>query len=281
MSKQSVYLNCSEIASFIGQNKWDYVTPYIRLWKRVDKDNYNQCEDMAKNNEKTTIVEKVTELQNTLGDEFVNKIINSKNNIIENVKESHIFIDKMENIDQEKKVELKNNMENLINTNFGTNNECGALELYEIKNKVILNKSQEFKKKECHVSNKYTWYIGGKVDGILNNDKIIEVKTRTRCFFKDVREYENTQMQMYMNIYDINKTDLVEFLPQNKTKIKITTINKDPVYINKVFKKIKIFIENFENFVDSSIDEKYKFYNLKDNEKKEYLSSLYIDKMYY
>ena len=41
MNKQKVFLYTSEIASYIGQNKWDYVTPFERLWKRCDKDNYN------------------------------------------------------------------------------------------------------------------------------------------------------------------------------------------------------------------------------------------------
>lgn len=277
--KQSVYLNCSDIASFIGQNKWDYVTPFIRLWKRVDKENYHICEEKSKNNDKAPIVDKVTELQKTLGDEVIQKIKTAKDK--QDIKESQILIESLENIDDEKKHELKNNIESLINTSFGTNNECGALELYEIKYNVTLNKSQQYKKIECHETDDYIWYIGGKVDGLLNNDKIVEVKTRTRCFFKDVRDYENTQMQMYMNMYNINKTDLVEYLPQNKIKIKVTTINKDLIYINKILKKIQVFIENFEQFIKSPIDEKYNFYIMKDNDKKEFLSKLYIDKMYY
>lgn len=276
--KQSVYLNCSDIASFIGQNKWDYVTPFIRLWRRVDKENYHICEKKTKDDDKTIIVDKVTELQNTLGENVIQKIIESKDK--HDIKESHMLIDSLDNIDDEKKHELKNNIENVINTSFGTNNECGALELYELKNNVTLNKSQQYKKMLCHETNDYIWYIGGKVDGLLENEKIIEVKTRTRCFFKDVRDYENTQMQMYMNMYDINKTDLVEYLPQNRIKIKITSINRDLNYTNKVLKKIQIFIENFEQFIKSSIDEKYKFYIMKDNDKKEYLSQLYINKMY-
>ena len=38
MNKQKVFLYTSDIASYIGQNKWDYVTPFERLCKRCDKD---------------------------------------------------------------------------------------------------------------------------------------------------------------------------------------------------------------------------------------------------
>jgi len=282
MAQKEVFLNCSEIASFIGQNKWDYLTPFMRLWKKVDKENYILCENEAKNKGKKIIIDKVAELKETLGEDVIKQLTEStsENKIVSNnIKESHDLIEKMD-IDIEKKTELKANVESLINTNFGTNNEDGALEIYEKKYKVILDKSQYYNKINCFDSNKYKWYIGGKVDGILDKQKIIEVKTRTRCFFKDVREYENTQMQMYMYMYNYDKTDLVEFLPQNKIKIKVTSVKKDENYIKRILEKLKIFTINFENFIDSDLNDKYEFYNKTESQKKDYLSELYINKMY-
>jgi hypothetical protein len=282
MAQKEVFLNCSEIASFIGQNKWDYLTPFMRLWKKVDKENYILCENEAKNKGKKIIIDKVAELKETLGEDVIKQLTEStsENKIVSNnIKESHDLIEKMD-IDIEKKTELKANVESLINTNFGTNNEDGALEIYEKKYKVILDKSQYYNKINCFDSNKYKWYIGGKVDGILDKQKIIEVKTRTRCFFKDVREYENTQMQMYMYMYNYDKTDLVEFLPQNKIKIKVTSVKKDEKCIKRILEKLKIFTINFENFIDSDLNDKYEFYNKTESQKKDYLSELYINKMY-
>lgn len=42
MEYSSIFLNISDIASFIGQNKWDYVTPFERLWKKYDPE-YKVC----------------------------------------------------------------------------------------------------------------------------------------------------------------------------------------------------------------------------------------------
>ena len=50
MDKQKIFLYISEIASYIGQNKWDYVTPFERLWKRCDKDGYNLILETTKKN---------------------------------------------------------------------------------------------------------------------------------------------------------------------------------------------------------------------------------------
>ena len=37
-----IYLNISQIASFVGQNHYDYITPFNVLWKRYDTENYNK-----------------------------------------------------------------------------------------------------------------------------------------------------------------------------------------------------------------------------------------------
>lgn len=39
--KKKLFLFTSDIAAFIGQNEYDFVTPFERLWKRSDPDGYN------------------------------------------------------------------------------------------------------------------------------------------------------------------------------------------------------------------------------------------------
>lgn len=38
--KKKVYINISDIASYIGQNYFDFVTPFERIWKKCDLENY-------------------------------------------------------------------------------------------------------------------------------------------------------------------------------------------------------------------------------------------------
>ena len=49
MSKQKVFLYASDIAAYIGQNKYDYITPFERLWKRCDSICYNKIINSSKN----------------------------------------------------------------------------------------------------------------------------------------------------------------------------------------------------------------------------------------
>ena len=49
------------------------------------------------------------------------------------------------------------------------------------------------------------WYVGGKVDGITDNNEIIEIKNRMYKLFFKLRDYEKVQIYMYMFINNINK----------------------------------------------------------------------------
>ena len=47
--KKKIFINISEIASYIGQNKWDYVTPFERIWKKCDKECYEKLLNESQN----------------------------------------------------------------------------------------------------------------------------------------------------------------------------------------------------------------------------------------
>ena len=294
MIEGDIYINCSEISSFIGQNKWDYWTPFIRLWKRIDLKDYLKCEELSKNetiDNKVVVIDKMIELQKTLGETFIEdtiKVTSNKQDMVKNINTSYKMIDKLD-VSENKKTELKTNVESLVNTSYGISNEYGALELYEMKHKVILDKSQPFHKvKIGDLQNGNCIYICGKIDGLLKNNKtdenikIIEVKTRTKCFFKDIRDYENTQFQIYMHMFNIDNLDLVEYMPKNKynnAKIKITWIKKNVKCINNILSNLEIFTNELSQFVSKPLEDKYKFYAMDIDDKKTFLHNLYIDKM--
>lgn len=224
----------------------------------------------------------MNELKETLGEDFIKQTISTTNNKQDMEKNIQKSFEKINTLDiaEDKKAELKVNMESLVNTSFGVYNEFGALDLYELNTKIKLNKDQQYNSKQIYSTDKYNWLVGGKVDGICDS-KIVEVKTRTKCFFKNIRDYENTQMQLYMYIYERDLTDLVEYLPQNRVKIKISTIKKNKRDFEKIVSNLQIFIHCFEEFLNYPIEKKYEFYNMGTFDKKEFLTSLYLDKMQY
>jgi hypothetical protein len=43
MNAKKLFLNVSEISSFIGRNKYDFITPFERFFKRYDSEAYHRC----------------------------------------------------------------------------------------------------------------------------------------------------------------------------------------------------------------------------------------------
>ena len=52
--KKKIFINISDVASYIGQNKWDFVKPFERLWKKCDSVNYQNI--LSNYNDKISVI---------------------------------------------------------------------------------------------------------------------------------------------------------------------------------------------------------------------------------
>ena len=77
---RKIFLNISEIASFIGKNPYDCVTPFQRLWKRYDSEAYhrglNEINDLIQFSEQKII--SISEDKNVLSQELSEKKITKR-----------------------------------------------------------------------------------------------------------------------------------------------------------------------------------------------------------
>lgn len=337
MNKNKNFVYISEVASYIGQNKWDYVTPFERLWKRCDGENYKMLLNKTKteiNNKslQVKIFDKEVEL---LKDDLENKRITKrqwqtktdalyekKNECLKEISNLNTRVDEIDlnqqqklervlgkekiqdlqskqietddkrtdvnqiikkmNISDIEKKSLTKETESFINKTHGTLKEESAIEIYEKRFGVKLNTSQEFYKNRLSISDNclFDWYIGGKVDGLYidPNDKsksyIVEVKNRTKAFFSTLRDYEKTQIQLYMYMLDISFSKLVE---KYKDKIRITLIYRDDEYIQDVLSYLDLFIDKFENNFYNQNNKKHEFILCDADLKKIFLKKLYLN----
>ena len=335
------FIFSSDLATFIGQNRWNIIAPFERLWRKADKQSLDSLLDIV-NKElfeenikichlKTQISEleeqynqkKITKRQLDLLEGKINTEIDiiKKNTVIihDNVdgftlsqsekiqkefgdditailqdlsisnddkkKLTMEVINKSENtnsgysLTNKKKEEYKSEIESIVNKEHGIRHEMSAIELFEKENDCCLDVSQKFFKKLVYTGQNDTeWFICGKMDGINHSDKyIVEVKNRTKSFFSEVRDYEKTQIQMYMYMTDLKLTKLVECKrTTKKTSIKTTDIPYDEVYIDDVLTRLQQFLVQFESFLMSSLEKK-KEYLLMNQEEKEW----FIHKMYH
>jgi hypothetical protein len=339
--KQKIYIYISDVASFVGQNKWDYVTPFEQLWKRCNTATYNsllqkiQSTIAAKKLEITQLDSKkqvldddlmhkrITKRQHTIAinkllkeKETVHSVVNKLENRVDDIdltqqqklekalstvlvadmQSSTIETDDKKtiinkavdnlNISEEQKQDVRKYAESYINKTHGTLKENDAITMFETKFNTKLDTSQQLLKKrldDLSLHTPYDWYICGKVDGLYidNSDPeksyVVEVKNRTKGFFTTLRDYEKTQIQLYLWILDLKHAKLVE---KYKNELRITAIFKDQDYINDIQKYMSIFINNFSNSFLSNDDAKIDFMSRTADDKKLFLNKLYINDIY-
>lgn len=333
----SIYLNISEIASLIGQNKWDYITSFERLWKRYDAeyticlDNYNNSINNKKvelillNNDNRIVEqnledkkitkrqynklikqfkiesEKITndiddlttkinsisltqhqKIEKDLGKDIIQTISSSSKKTDDKRKITNNAIDELEKqgkIKKEQKHELLKQTDSLINKTHGTLNEDSAIKIFEKQFNITLDTSQTYYKYQIAKIETYTVFIGGRLDGIFTdldkpqNNYLVEVKNRTKGFFSSLRDYEKTQIQLYLLITGLTNSKLVE---KYNSKIKITDILIEQQYINDVLEFLLIFINKTITFWRNN-DLKMSYLNMTETEKIKFLHKLYLD----
>ena len=333
---RKIYIFISDIASFIGQNKWDYITPFERLWKKCDREGYQRViehykttlvtynqeldnitlekgylesdfkaqkitsrqyskklEELTKkedciNNERITTQKYVDNIDLTQKEKLEKHIgksnietIESDNTTTTNKKKLvNNFVNEL-NLDEATRRETLKSAESYINKTHGTLKEESAIHMFEKKFNVSLDTSQQFNSKVLPAPSQFQWYICGKCDGLYitkdpKESYIVEVKNRTKSFFNRLREYENTQIQLYMWMLHINQTKLVEKLD---SKIRITNVKRDDLYINNVLEYLNIFTHNFENKFLTSFDKQLEYVAQPQHEKQVFLQKLYLNEI--
>lgn len=330
--KQKIFIYISDVASLIGQNKFDFVTPFERLWKKCDSQAFqdvtnNINSDITGNAEGIALLKheravldedlqqkRMTQRQYTMKVNVIDADIQTKQNQIEVLQSrvdevvltqqqrlqkaigqeimDHIhsvsvettdkrntvkdILDNME-ISDEKKNQLRQEAQSYINKTHGTLKEESAIKLFEKKFNVSLDTSQAFHKlklEQISQLSKYDWYVCGKVDGLYvdksdhNQSYIVEVKNRTKAFFNTLRDYEKTQIHLYMLMLNMSQAKLVEKLDGN---IRITQIFADNTYIRDIIDSLEVFITNFEQKFLTSVDKKAKYVTSSNDDKRSLL----------
>lgn len=108
-----------------------------------------------------------------------------------------------------------------IYTERGNINEDIAIKDYEKEMELLVDRPKHFIKKHLIFDNKQ-FFIGGKIDGMIINNKriLIEVKNRQNHFFNEIPEYERIQIECYMRMINADHCVFIQrFNDQNQVEI--------------------------------------------------------------
>lgn len=266
MSKK-IFINASELAIITGHNRFNYLSDYvIKLYERYFHDDYKRIVSLiskkkvkiTKSESAQECIKRVVKTNNLDIKKSLNECLKS-NNVQELSKKQELLkntIQKDKNISIQDKLLINESIKSLTNTNFGTNNENHVIKYYEsIINKNIIT-TNDFFSKELFKNDNYTWYVGGKVDGIFINDDnekvLLEVKNRVKKLFYTLRAYEKVQIYAYMLLLGTNKAKLIECLKNNRSEFNTIDVNfEQDFFEKKILKYLESFIDLFELIMES------------------------------
>jgi hypothetical protein len=286
------------------------VSSFERLLKRVDKIDYNRIIESFKKetieNEKkldlemsivereriksdikrtTNKIKKVTlskedYIKDALGVLNVEKIIDSKFTVDTKKRHFKKLIESSVELDNMVKEELKRNISSIVQTDYGTKGEKDIILDYNKSKSINLDESQVFQKKELFriETDNYIYItsVGGKMDGINHVDNtVVEVKNRVNRLFKELREYEKVQLMCYLYITGYNKGILVE---NYKGASKEYKVDYNEEYITEIKRRLRIFCQDFINFIEKPIEEKEKYYKMSEQDKEDFILDI-LDKI--
>lgn len=255
----------SQIGAILGVNKYQNVVDIVLdIWQRSYKLNFNRTVRQIERQTKVKYrcaesdieimmrlargrglhIEK--EITECLGSDDIGMLMFKQQQIMKKVGSVMVGEDK---------INFERALKNAAHTSFGTKEEGSAVAAYEKARgdgtKVLLD--SRFIKMPVYqdVAKHELWYVGGKIDGYLEDGTLIEVKNRMYRFFNRVRNYENAQIQTYLRILDLKKAHLVESLKTgSEADVNVLPVERNDVYWdNYVVPHLLGFIKFFHLFL--------------------------------
>ena len=262
---KSICIYASELAVVIGVNKYQKLSDIIiKLWQKNYPIDYENTITNVKKTHNVKLTPTETDIQyikrvqdecNLNIQDKINECLNTKDtsNLLNNRNQILKEIEQNNNINKEIKDDFKKSLESVTNKAFGTINEKSVIDYYmEQSGKKVICDTRFIRKQLC-IYKDIKWSLGGKIDGITEDNVVVEVKNRIYKLFYVMRDYEKPQIQTYMYILGLPRGHLVEsFKRGGEIKLNIIEEDFDENYWNDfIMKKLNNFIKLFHLFLNN------------------------------
>ena len=221
-----IRFNASEIAAIVGCNPYKKMEEAITdCWNRhARKRGINAPKAPTFILEAYKVVDKNKEKVGTLMEDIKQSSGNTETSK-ETMTKTETINEKINAMDitKEEKKTLVTYAKSTMFTNYGTRKEESVHELYKTMTGNSIGIVNKMFKKDIE-----DFEIGGKIDGQLEDGTVVEIKNRTRGLFGEVRQYENIQIQTYIQMLEQEGAQLVEcYNDGDKKHINILDVAKD------------------------------------------------------
>jgi hypothetical protein len=234
-------INASEVAACIGENKFSAPAEMAeKIWKRMDLYGYLSAAERNKITQKPDITIEIDELAMK---EKVDHVIHSEHSTYRKELDN-ILID----LDERTSPDVANGIRSFIFTERGKDAEEEMLErLEKILDKKITKRNDKFYKKYFDYGDGKRFLVGGKVDGITEDNILVEVKNRQYRLFPEIPIYEKIQVHVYMFLTGISECHVVQFHGEDESRF---LVNFQEEFWTDISERLTSFVETVRKILD-------------------------------
>lgn len=252
-----VNINVSDLYVIMCRNFFGRFSKVMaNVWRSMDRDGFYSYEKqifqlghIPKTYSTSKQIEHIQKKMRVDIKSSINECMSAKSSSEMSRKQDRIIrnISTCTDIKKKDKKYLEKLVKDATNTNYGIKNEGNVIKCFEKETGLNVNDNQHkyyYKVYEC---DNIEWMLIGKVDGITECGKVIEIKNRTRKLFNELRNYEEPQIMTYLWLSNTSNGYMVESYKKNgRVNMNILdVVYKDGYYDEKVLPAIIKFITFF------------------------------------
>jgi len=179
-----------------------------------------------------------------------------------------------EKLSNEDQLLLQKITDSYTNKKYGTVKEVNAIDVYKERMKVdVVTGIGSRSKKLLEIDGNELWIIS-KINAMKMDGTVIEIKNRMYKLFEEVREYEWLQVQTYLEVYNLEGAELVEYLKVGDGEMRVNQINRDRKYWNEiVYRDLNLYFSSFINLINNEKKLK-KYFTLTESEQNEMIKRM-------
>jgi hypothetical protein len=207
-----VIIKASDVAACIGLNPYKPASEVRdELWKKYWPETF---EGLTKREEAQVSLAKSSAAQNIL-DRAVSFKAKDSAEAQTNFEKARSEIEKDSTLAPADKEKVIEHLRSKCYTTHGTRSEDKTADkVAEETGATLLRDNSFYTLPLLETEDGTTFHVTGKIDRIEvapdGRRTLVEIKNRTRCLFRSVREYENVQIQVYLRMLGLVRAKLIE-----------------------------------------------------------------------
>jgi hypothetical protein len=223
MGTKPFFINVSQVASFIGRNKFVPLDEaWSLMWRKVSERSYaaalQRCGFKTDEQVFADVLQKEERVRRKV-DETMSNTHTTSSGVQKSLKRA-LDPDDLPKLSERETRVVRSQLRKNLFTKYGQDNESVTFEELRQTFGVVAKKASDtYYKKSLGVIEEYECFLGGKIDGLADEGHtLVEIKNRVHRLFKCVKDYERVQVVCYLSLLPvISKALLVEVLRQNNT----------------------------------------------------------------